>query len=141
MASERTLQGALTFLGFIIGVVTVFYFAGLYVEPLSSWSKMAALGLGAIAFVYLGLYIQGTSIGAPFFDGARLRWLRPSVVLYLLAIIATIRADVVFIADVRDVPDLFKVLANLALAIALIVVAARTRKAKGPEGAPPAPGP
>lgn len=126
--AERTLQGALTFLGFVLATFAIVYFAAEFVAPLSEWTKIAALLLAAVAFVYLGVYFQQTAIGVPFFDGPRLRWLRPAVVAWLLGLMSVIWADIVFFGT-PGLPRPLKVLATLALGIALIVVAARMRKA------------
>jgi hypothetical protein len=117
---ERTLQGALTFLGFSISVLAVLYFALEYIPRVSPWSQVAALILLALAFAFLGVYLRGTEVGEPFFHGPRLRWLRPPVVLYLMAIFSGIVAEIRFLS-IGDVPVPAKILVSLAIGIGLIV--------------------
>lgn len=124
--AERTLRGALTFLGFILSFFAIVYFAVEYVRPISDWTKIVALALAGLSFTYLGLYIQQTTVGAPFFDGPRLRWLRPAVVSYLLALLAVIWADIVFLG-LDGFPRPLKVLVTLLVGIGLVIVAARAR--------------
>lgn len=121
---ERTLQGSLTFLGFAISVIAVFYFAIEYLPLVSPWTQLIALVLLALGFAFLGVYLRATSIGEPFFDGPRLRWLRPPVVLYLLALVAGITAEIVFL-NIDMVPTPAKILASLVIGIGMIVVVAR----------------
>lgn len=136
---ERTLQGALTFLGFALSVIAVFYFAIEYIPRVSEWTQVAALILLGAAFAYLGVYLRGTSVGQPFFSGPRLQWLRPPVVLYLLAIFSGIVAEIRFLS-IDGVPKPLKILVSLAIGIGLIVFVARRasqRQAAGtdrPEG-------
>jgi hypothetical protein len=126
MSSERTLSGALTFLGFAISILAVFYFAIEYIPQVSQWSQLASLIFLALAFAYLGFYLKSTVIGQPFFDGPRLRWLRPPVVLYLLALITGIVAEIRFLG-IDDVPRPLKILISLVIGIGLIVVVARRK--------------
>lgn len=124
--AERALQGTLTFVGFMLSFLAIIYFAIEYVRPISDWTKIAALILGAVSFTYLGLYIQQTMVGGPFFEGPRLRWLRPAIVLYLLALLSVIWADIVFLG-LDEFPRPMKVLVTLLAGIGLIIVAARAR--------------
>ncbi|MFA5944636.1 MAG: hypothetical protein WC876_09245 [Candidatus Thermoplasmatota archaeon] len=137
---ERTLQGALTFLGFAVSVIAVFYFAIEYIPRVSEWTQVAALILLGFCFAFLGVYLRGTSVGQPFFSGPRLQWLRPPVVLYLLAIFSGIVAEVRFLG-IDGVPKPVKILASLVLGIGLIVVVAmRSRRPSTPAiGARPEP--
>ena len=128
-AGERTLQGALTFLGFAISILAVFYFAIEYIPRVSEWSQLASLVFLALSFAYLGVYLKSTVIGQPFFEGPRLRWLRPPVVLYLLALITSIIAEIRFLG-IDDVPIPMKILISLVIGIGLIVVVARRRGGK-----------
>lgn len=124
--AERTLQGALTFLGFAISILAVFYFAIEYIPDVSEWSQLASLILLALSFAYLGAYLKGTVIGQPFFEGPRLRWLRPPIVLYLLALITGIVAEIRFLG-IDDVARPIKILISLLVGIGLIVVVARKK--------------
>lgn len=126
MANERTLQGALTFLGFAISILAIGYFAGTYIPDISPWSQLASLALLSLAFAYLGVFLKETTIGQPFFEGPRLRWLRPPVVMYLLALIGAIWAEIVFF-NIDDLPRPLKILISLVIGIGLIVVVARRR--------------
>lgn len=137
MTSERTLQGALTFLGFAISILAIGYFAGSYIPDISPWSQLASLALLSLAFAYLGVFLKETTIGQPFFEGPRLRWLRPPVVLYLLALIGAIWAEIVFFG-IDDMPRALKILISLILGIGLIVVVAR-RKGGAKEASPDSP--
>lgn len=130
---ERTLEGALTFLGFVISVMAVFYFAVEFLWDVSHWTRLAALVLLGLCFAFLGVWIRGHDIGRPFFEGDRLRWLRPAVVLYLLAIIAGITAEGVFLG-IDDLPQALRVLLSLLIGIGLIVFVARRahKKEKAP---------
>lgn len=121
---ERTLDGALTFLGFIISIFAVFYFAGAFLPDVSRWTQLAALILLGFCFAFLGIWIRGHDIGRPFFDGDNLRWLRPAVVLYLLAVIAGVAAEVRFLT-IGDIPQELRVLISLIVGIGLIVFVAR----------------
>jgi hypothetical protein len=116
----------LTFLGFAISILAVFYFAIEYIPQVSQWSQLASLIFLALAFAYLGFYLKSTVIGQPFFDGPRLRWLRPPVVLYLLALITGIVAEIRFLG-IDDVPRPLKILISLVIGIGLIVVVARRK--------------
>ncbi len=125
---ERTLQGALTFLGFAISLIAIAYFAFQYLPQVSDWTRVAALVLLAICLSCLGVYLRETSVGAPFFSGPRLSWLRPAVVLYLSALVCGIVAEIVFL-NIDQVPKPVKILVSLLLGIGLIVaVALRSRK-------------
>lgn len=124
MTRERTLQGALTFLGFAVSVIAVFYFAIEYIPRVSEWTQVASLILLGLAFAFLGAYLRETAVGQPFFSGPRLQWLRPPVVLYLLAIFSGIVAEIRFLG-IDDVAKPIKILVSLALGIGLIVVVAR----------------
>lgn len=128
---ERTLQGALTFLGFAVSVIAVFYFAIEYIPRVSEWTQVAALILLGLCFAFLGVSLRPTSVGQPFFAGPRLQWLRPPVVLYLLAIFSGIVAEIRFLS-IDGVPKPVKILVSLVLGIGLIVaVARRARPAPG----------
>ena len=149
MMRERTLQGALTFLGFALSVIAVFYFAIEYIPRVSEWTQVLALILLGLAFALLGVFLRGTSVGQPFFTGPRLQWLRPPVVLYLLAIFSGIVAEIRFLS-VDGVPKPVKILVSLAIGIGLIVFVAqragrRNAGDAGPErsgdGQPPPPEP
>jgi hypothetical protein len=83
-----------------------------------------------LTFAFLGVYLAQTAIGEPFFPGPRLRWLRPAVVLYLMALVAGIAAEIRFLR-IDDVAVPLKILVSLLIGIALILVAAR-RRSKGP---------
>ena len=136
---ERTLQGALTFLGFALSVIAVFYFAIEYIPRVSEWTQVASLILLGLSFAYLGVYLRGTSVGQPFFSGPRLQWLRPPVVLYLLAIFSGIVAEIRFLS-IDGVPKPLKILVSLGIGVGLIVLvarrAARKPAAEAPEHAP-----
>ena len=126
--TERNVHGILTFSGFMISVLTIFYFATEYIPPLSPWSRIAALILLAIGFAAFGYFIQSTAVGGPFFDVDRMRWLRPSNMFYLLAIVAVVIADGLFIFDIEDLARPLKVLVSLGVGIGLVFAAARMRK-------------
>lgn len=134
---ERTLQGALTFLGFALSVIAVFYFAVEYIPRVSPWTQVAALILLGLAFALLGVYLRATSVGQPFFSGPRLQWLRPPVVLYLLAIFSGIVAEIRFLS-IDGVPKPVKILISLAIGIGLIVVVAQRAGRRGSRAAPSA---
>jgi hypothetical protein len=127
---ERTLQGALTFLGFAISLMAVFYFAVEFLPEVSKWTRLGALILLGGAFAFLGIYIRETSIGAPFFEGPRLAWLSPPNVLYLSALFCGIVAEIVFLG-IDDVARPLRVLVSLAVGIGLIVAVALRVKRKG----------
>lgn len=129
---ERTLQGALTFLGFAVSVIAVFYFAIEYIPRVSEWTQVAALLLLGLCFAFLGVALRPTSVGQPFFSGPRLQWLRPPVVLYLLAIFSGIVAEIRFLS-IDAVPKPVKILVSLVLGIGLIVAVAR-RARQAPSG-------
>ncbi|MHB1261382.1 MAG: hypothetical protein ACYC2H_06670 [Thermoplasmatota archaeon] len=130
---ERTLQGALTFLGFAVSVIAVFYFAIEYIPRVSEWTQVAALILLGLCFAFLGVSLRPTSVGQPFFSGPRLQWLRPPVVLYLLAIFSGIVAEIRFLS-IDAVPKPVKILVSLVLGIGLIVaVARRTTRPSPPD--------
>ena len=128
---ERTLQGALTFLGFAISLMAVFYFASTYLPEVSEWTRLAALVLLGLAFAFLGVYIRDTSIGTPFFSGPRLAWLAPANVLYLAALFCGVVAEVVFLS-MDGVARPVKILVSLAVGIGLIVAVAMRAK-RGPQ--------
>ncbi|HUR64401.1 MAG TPA: hypothetical protein VM241_07965 [Candidatus Thermoplasmatota archaeon] len=131
--NERTLQGALTFLGFAISIMAVFYFASTYVfrYEVSEWTRLAALILLGLCFAFLGAYLRDTTLGQPFFAGPRLAWLRPPVVLYLLALFAGIAAETVFL-NMDGVDRAVKILVSLLVGIGLIVGVARRSKTAPP---------
>jgi H+/Cl- antiporter ClcA len=129
--AERTLQGALTFLGFAIGVLAVFYFAFEYIPRVSPWSQLGGLVLLGLFFAFLGVYLRSTVVGQPFFDAPRLQWLWPPVVMYLLALLCGIVAEIRFLS-IDDVPRPLKILASLVIAILLIVAVARRRQPPRP---------
>ena len=120
--NERILQGALTFLGFAISIIAIFYFAGEYLPDVSEWTRMAALVLLASFFAFMGVYLHGTEIGEPFF-GDHLKWLRPTYVLYLSSIASAITADVVFLG-IEEISTPLKVLVSLLVGVGLIVFVA-----------------
>lgn len=124
--NDRTLHGALTFLGFAISIMAVFYFATVYVfrSDVSDWTRLAALVLLGLCFAFLGTYLRDTTLGQPFFAGPRLTWLRPPVVLYLLALFAGVAAEGVFLG-MGEVDRAVKVLASLLVGVGLIVFVAR----------------
>lgn len=117
---ERTLQGSLTFLGMAISVIAVFYFAVEYLPDVSEWTQLSALILLALAFAFLGVYLRETVLAEPFFSGPHLRWLRPPVVMYLMALIAGIVAEFVFLG-IDDLQRPIKILISLVVGIGLIV--------------------
>jgi hypothetical protein len=131
--NERTLQGALTFLGFAISIMAVFYFASEYVfrATISEWTRLAALILLGLCFAFLGAYLRDTTLGQPFFAGPRLAWLRPPVVMYLLALFAGIAAEAVFLG-MDDVDRAVKILVSLLVGVGLIVAVARRSKHSTP---------
>lgn len=137
MTGERTLQGALTFLGFAISILAVFYFAIEYIPRVSEWSQLASLVFLALSFAYLGVYLKSTVIGQPFFDGPRLRWLRPPIVLYLLALITGIVAEIRFLG-IDSLAQPLKILISLVFGIGLIVLVARRRGPRAEPTEPPA---
>lgn len=122
--TERPLQGALTFLGFAVSVLAVFYFAVEYIPRVSEWSQLAALALLGLFFALMGTFVDATIIGRPFFSGPRLRWLRPTVVLWLLAIVCGIVAEIRFLT-IDDVPKPLKILLSLIVGVGLIAWVAR----------------
>lgn len=124
--NERILQGSLTFLGFAISVIAVLYFAGSYIPDVGPWTQLAALILLGVFFASLGAYLRHTDIGEPFF-GDTLVWLRPTYVLYLLAIISGIIAEVRFLT-IDDIGRPIKILASLFIGVGLIVVVAKRSK-------------
>jgi hypothetical protein len=126
---ERTLEGSLTFLGFAISILAVFYFAIEYIPQVSQWSQLAALILLALAFAFLGVYLARTALGEPFFAAPRLHWLRPPTVLYLLALITGIVAEIRLL-NLDDVSRPIKILVSLVLGVGLIVVASRGQRRK-----------
>lgn len=134
---ERTLQGSLTFLGFIISVLAVFYFAVEYMPQVSDWTRVAALILIAMTFGYLGVYIRQSTIGEPFFEGPRLRWLRPAVVMYLSAIVAAVSAQIAFL-NIDDLSQPLKILISLVIGIGLVVFVARRHGGAAAEDRPSA---
>lgn len=121
--NERTLQGSLTFLGFMISIIAVIYFAGSYIPDVGAWTQLGALILMGLFFAYLGVYIRSTDVGGPFF-GEKLVWLRPTYVLYLLAIISGIVAEIRFLT-IDDVARPIKILLSLAIGVGLIVFVAK----------------
>ncbi|HUR64015.1 MAG TPA: hypothetical protein VM241_05995 [Candidatus Thermoplasmatota archaeon] len=131
--NERTLQGALTFLGFAISIMAVFYFASTYVfrYDVSEWTRLGALILLGLCFAFLGVYLRDTTLGQPFFAGPRLAWLRPPVVMYLLALFAGIAAETVFL-NMDGVDRAVKILVSLLVGIGLIVGVARRSKTAPP---------
>lgn len=134
---ERTLQGSLTFLGMAISVIAVFYFAMEYLPRVSEWTRLGALVLLGLGFAFLGVYLRATVIGQPFFTGPRLSWLRPPVVMYLLALVAGITAEIVFLG-IDDVATPLKILISLVIGIGMIVVVGmRYRHAEGEEAHTP----
>lgn len=136
-AREQILQGALTFLGFVISIIAVVYFAGTYLPDVGEWTRLAALILLGVFFAFLGVALRGTEIGEPFF-GEHLAWLRPTYVLYLLAIVSGIVAEFVFLA-IDDVERPIKILVSLLLGVGLIVaVAWREKRRQGGDHAPDA---
>ncbi len=136
---ERTLQGALTFLGFAVSVIAVFYFAIEYIPRVSEWTQVASLILLGLCFAFLGVSLRPTSVGQPFFSGPRLQWLRPPVVLYLLAIFSGIVAEIRFLS-IDAVPKPVKILVSLVLGIGLIVAVARRTTRQGKDEPEPADG-
>lgn len=121
---EKTLQGSLTFLGFAISILAVFYFAIEYIPKVSAWSQLAALILLGLSFAFFGIYLRSTVVGEPFFSGPRLHWLRAPVVLYLLALFSGIVAEIRFLA-IGSVAVPLKILISLIIGIGLIVVVAQ----------------
>jgi RsiW-degrading membrane proteinase PrsW (M82 family) len=141
---ERSLQGALTFLGFAISLLAVFYFGVTYLRNVNDWTRLAALVLLALTFAFLAIWVRGTSVGQPFFPGPRLAWLRPATVLHLASLFCGIVAEIFFLG-IDDLADPVKVLVSLVVGIGLVVGVARMRprppKAPtppDPPGAPPA---
>lgn len=128
--TERTLRGALTFLGFAISVLAVFYFALEYIPRVSEWTQLAALILLGLFFAFTGVYLRSTVVGEPFFEGPRLRWLRAPVVLYLLALLAGVVAEIRFL-NIDDVPRPLKILISLVIGVGLIVLVAQRRESSG----------
>ena len=131
--NERTLQGALTFLGFAISIMAVFYFGVTYLPQVAQATRLAAMILLGLAFAFLGVYLRDTTLGQPFFLGPRLAWLRPPVVMYLSALFCGIVAEVVFLG-MDGIPTPVKILASLVVGVGLIVVVARRSK---PATSPP----
>lgn len=128
---ERTLQGAMTFLGFTISLLTIFYFSIEYLPRVSDWTRLLALVLMGLCLAFLGVYVRETSVGQPFFDGPKLRWLRPAAVLYIAALVCGIAADIVFLGmDAVERP--IKILASLLVGIGLIVAVAMRNRRDGP---------
>ncbi len=123
---ERILQGSLTFLGFAISIIAVFYFAGVYLPDVSEWTRLVALVLLSSFFAFMGVYLRGTEIGEPFF-GDHLRWLRPTYVLYLCSVGSAISAEVVFLA-INGVETPVKVLVSLLIGVGLIIAVAMTQR-------------
>jgi len=124
--NERIMQGSLTFLGFAISVIAVIYFAGAYIPDVGEWTQLAALVLLGVFFAALGAFLRHTDVGEPFF-GDRLVWLRPTYVLYLLAIASGIIAEIRFLT-IDDVARPIKILISLLIGVGLIVVVARQSK-------------
>lgn len=127
--TERNVQGILTFSGFMIAVLTIFYFATEYIPPLSDWGRVVALLLLAVSMAAFGFYIQSTSVGGPFFVD-RLAWLKPSNMFYLLAIVSLVIADGVFVFGVDDLARPVKILVSMLAGVGLVFYAARTANAR-----------
>lgn len=132
--NEKTLQGSLTFLGFAISIMAVFYFGVTYLRQVSEYTRLAALVLLGLTFAFLGVYLRDTTLGEPFFPGPRLGWLRPPVVMYLSALFCGIVAEIVFL-NIDAIADPLKILVSLLVGVGLIVVVAR--RAKGNAASPP----
>ncbi len=63
---EQTLQGALTFLGFAISIIAVFYFAVVYIPRVSEWTQLAALILlGEGLYARVEHFLAKRGIGKP----------------------------------------------------------------------------
>ncbi len=131
---ENILQGALTFLGFAISIIAIFYFAGVYLPDVQELTRMAALILLALFFAFMGVFLRGTEIGEPFF-GDHLRWLRPTYVLYLCAVGSAISAEVVFLG-IDEVSTPLKVLVSLLVGVGLIMFVAWAQKRQSHGDAP-----
>lgn len=132
---EGTLHGSLTFLGFIISDLAVLYFAMEYMPLVADWTRVIALIFLALMFAFLGAYLRQTVLGEPFFEGPRLRWLRPAVVMYLSAIITGIAAELAFLGlDGIDRP--LKILLSLIVGIGLIIAVATRHRKEAPEARP-----
>ena len=131
--NERTLQGSLTFLGFVISIMAIAYFAFEYIPQVSPWTQVGSLVLLALMFAFIGVYLKHTVVGEPFFSGPRLRWLRPPVVMYLSAIVSAIFAEGVFLG-IDEISRPVKILVSLAIGIGLIIaVATRTKRGEADE--------
>lgn len=128
MTEQRNMEGALTFVGFAISVLAILYFSFEYIPEVSPWSQVAALLLLAVSFWAFARYVNATVVGEPFFGGPRLSWLRPANIFNLLAIIAAIVADMAFF-DVPRIDTPVKVLVSLAVGVAIVIVAAKRRRA------------
>lgn len=130
--AEKTLQGALTFLGFAIAILGVLYFSFEFIPEVSEWTQLAALILLALTYAFLGVWIKETVVGGPFFEGDKLQWLRPAVVMYLLALGTGIAATVRFLT-IPDVDRNLKVLITIVVGVGIIVFVAMTMKKKDGE--------
>jgi hypothetical protein len=125
--SERTLQGAATLLGFAICLLAILYFAFEYLPQVGDWTRVAALLLLGVALASLAVHVRETSVGQPFFDGPRLRWLRPASVLAIAALVCGVAADMVFLG-IDTVARPLKILVSLLVGLGLILAVARRTK-------------
>lgn len=117
------LRNVLLLMGVLVATIGTVYFATEIRTRISDGGRVVALLL--LAFVYGGLaqHFDATGITGPAVDKDGWRWLRPTTLLFLLALLATVTSLFVFLS-IDGIDRLMKAAVAILLGLALIVYGA-----------------
>lgn len=124
-------RNLLILIGIVITSVGLIYFATEFFDRISDWGRFVSMALLTVVFVALGAHFEQ---GPEAHDQTALgswRWLRVTTALYVLGLVASLVAVVVFLS-MEDVDRIVKVMVTILFGLALILVAARRYGLKPP---------
>lgn len=117
-------RNLLILVGIAITSIGLIYFSTEFIDRISDWGRLSSMLLLTILFVSLGAHFEA---GPEAHDASALggwRWLRVTTALYVLGLVASIVAVIVFLG-MEEVDRILKVLVTILFGLGLILVAAR----------------
>ena len=113
------LRNTLLLLGVVITITGLIYFATQFIDRLSEWGRFLAVALMAVVFVSLGRHFEAGAESTELVGARGWRWLRVTTVLYVLGLVATFTAVILFFA-IDSLDRLIK--AGVAVVGGLVVI-------------------
>lgn len=125
------MRNVVILLGVIVTAVGVVYLATELLDRISEWGRVASLILLTVMLVALGRHFETSADDTGVVDRAGWRWLRVTTAFYVLGLLASLTAVVVFLG-IDDIEPVIKALVVLTVGIGLLLGAARRLKPQPP---------